>query len=54
MLIQKELAELAGTTIYTVSRVLSGWEHIGIVTKSRGRVIVSDRGKLEEIAAGGE
>ena len=33
---RQELAELAGTTLYTVSRTLSAWEDQGIVESGRG------------------
>ena len=47
---QQDLAEMAGTTLYTVSRVLSEWEAIGAVTTGRGRVHVRSLGRLQEIA----
>jgi CRP/FNR family transcriptional regulator, nitrogen oxide reductase regulator len=37
---QRELAELASTTIYTVSRELSKLEREGILQKVRGRIVV--------------
>jgi CRP/FNR family transcriptional regulator, nitrogen oxide reductase regulator len=43
---QRELAELAGTTIYTVSRELSKLERQGIVQKERGRIIILKPEKL--------
>lgn len=48
--IQKDLADLAGTTIYTVSRVLSTWEREGTITKSRGRIVVYHPSKITELA----
>jgi CRP-like cAMP-binding protein len=48
--IQKDLADLAGTTIYTVSRVLSNWEREGTITKSRGRIVVYHPSKITELA----
>jgi CRP/FNR family transcriptional regulator, nitrogen oxide reductase regulator len=38
----QDLADLSSTTIYTVSRVLSGWERLGMVKKGRGRITVFD------------
>ncbi len=49
--VQQDLADLAGTTIYTVSRILSTWERAGILSKSRGRIIVHQPTKLEQAAA---
>jgi CRP/FNR family transcriptional regulator, nitrogen oxide reductase regulator len=48
--IQKDVADLAGTTIYTVSRVLSIWEREGTITKSRGRIVVYHPSKITELA----
>lgn len=36
----RQLAELAGTNIYSVSRELSKLEHRGILRKSRGRIVL--------------
>src|SRR5437899_1569266 len=41
--IQRDIADLAETTIYTVNRVLSGYERRGILTKKRGRIVLSER-----------
>jgi CRP/FNR family transcriptional regulator, nitrogen oxide reductase regulator len=37
---REELAQLTGTTLFTVSRLLSRWEHQGIVTARREAVLV--------------
>ena len=51
---RQELAELSGTTIFTVSRVLSDWERRGVVRTGRERIsIVSPHG-LVRIAEGTE
>lgn len=42
----KQLAELAGTTIYTVSRELSKLQRSGILHKERGRIIILQSDKL--------
>ena len=42
----KDLAELAQTTIYTVSRVLAQWTRQGIVEKHRGSLVLLDTTKL--------
>ena len=47
---RQDLAELAGATLYTVSRTLSGWERAGIVEGGRRRVVVRDLAQLARIA----
>jgi CRP-like cAMP-binding protein len=39
---REELAQLTGTTLFTVSRLLSQWEKLGIVSSRREAVIVCD------------
>jgi CRP-like cAMP-binding protein len=47
----KDLADLSGTTIYTVSRVLGEWERRGLINKGRGWVAILDSdGLLQEAA----
>jgi CRP-like cAMP-binding protein len=36
-----DIAEMTGTTLHTVSRLLSAWEREGIVKSARRRVTVS-------------
>jgi CRP-like cAMP-binding protein len=38
--VQRDIADLAATTIYTVNRVLSAYEQRGILTKQRGRIVL--------------
>jgi len=45
-----ELAELTGTTLFTVSRVLSEWAEQGILKSRRERVVVEDARLLAAIA----
>jgi CRP-like cAMP-binding protein len=47
---RQDIAELTGATIFTVSRILSGWESRGIIESGRERVLVRDPEKLESIA----
>jgi len=47
---ERELADLAGTTIYTVSRILRGWERSNALTKGRGRIVVQEPERLAELA----
>lgn len=37
---RQDLAEMTGTTIYTVSRILSQWEQRGLVETGRERVVI--------------
>ena len=47
---RQDLAEMTGTTLYTVSRILNGWERENLVTVGRGQVVVRYRQGLEAIA----
>ncbi len=47
---RQEVAEMTGTTLYTVSRVLSAWEQQGLVSGGRERITIEEPGRLREIA----
>jgi CRP/FNR family transcriptional regulator, nitrogen oxide reductase regulator len=47
---RQNLAEMTGTTLYTVSRILSQWESQGIVQSGRERVIIRQPHGLVTIA----
>lgn len=47
---RQDLAEMAGTTIYTVSRTLSQWEQDGLVETGRERVLIRTPHALVVIA----
>ena len=47
---RQEIAEVAGTTLHSVSRVLSGWQDAGLVVVGRRKVIVCDVEGLSRIA----
>lgn len=49
---QRDLAELAATSPYTVNRVLSEWEARGILERRRARVIINSQSQLRKIAGG--
>jgi CRP/FNR family transcriptional regulator, nitrogen oxide reductase regulator len=49
-LTRQELAEMAGTTLFTVSRTLSRWEEQGLVICGRERVVIRLPHGLLEIA----
>jgi CRP/FNR family transcriptional regulator, nitrogen oxide reductase regulator len=47
---RQDLAEMTGTTLYTVSRTLSNWESQGIIQSGRERVVVRKPHSLVVIA----
>ncbi len=47
---REDLAEMTGTTLYTVSRILSGWERQGLVEAGRERVLIHHPHLLVAIA----
>lgn len=47
---RQDIAEMTGTTIYTVSRTLSKWEGEGIIESGRERVLVRKSDALKAIA----
>jgi CRP-like cAMP-binding protein len=47
---RQNLAEMTGTTLYTVSRILSQWEARGLVETGRERVVIHDPHGLVVIA----
>lgn len=44
---RQDLAEMTGTTLHTVSRIVSAWEHRGLVEGGRQRIVVRDLRGLE-------
>lgn len=49
---RQDIAEMTGTTLHTVSRILSGWEAKGWVEGGRQRIVVRDAHKLAQIGEG--
>jgi CRP-like cAMP-binding protein len=47
---REELAQMTGTTMFTVSRILSAWETRGLVVSGRERVVIRDPHGLVSIA----
>ena len=47
---REELAQLIGTTLFTVSRLLSDWDQRGIVSTRREGVAVNDLAALQQLA----
>ena len=48
---RQDLSELTGTTLHTVSRMLSAWEKQGLVESQRKRITVCDPHQLVILAA---
>ena len=51
---RQDLAEMAGTTLFTVSRTLSEWEKSGLVEAGRERIRIKDPDELIKIADSSE
>jgi len=50
-LTRQELADLTGTTLYTVSRTLRKWESLGFIESRKRLLFVKSPARLEELAA---
>ena len=48
---REELAQMTGTTLFTISRILSRWSDEGFILPRREAVIVCDPSRLEQIGA---
>lgn len=49
-LTRQELADLTGTTLFTVSRTLSQWISDGMLASEGRRLVIRDRARLEQVA----
>jgi CRP-like cAMP-binding protein len=49
---RQDVAEMTGTTLHTVSRILSAWEDRGFVDGGRQRIVIREPHKLLVIAEG--
>ena len=47
---RRDIAEMTGTTLHTVSRILSAWEEQGLVTGGRQKLVVRDVPGLTRLA----
>lgn len=47
---RQDVAEMASTTLHTVSRTLHAWEEAGILSGGRRRIVVRDAQALARIA----
>jgi CRP-like cAMP-binding protein len=53
-LTRQELADLTGTTLYTVSRTLTKWESLGLIESRKRLLFVRSPKRLEEVAGAEE
>ena len=51
---RQDIAEMTGTTLHTVSRILSAWEAEGLVEGGRQRIVLRDAHRLQGLAEGEE
>lgn len=51
---RQDIAQMTGTTLHTVSRVLSSWESQGLVEGGRQRIVLCDPHRLHSLAEGHE
>ena len=49
-LTRQDIAEMSGTTLYSVSRIISQWDKEGIVTSSTTHILIKKYHRLVEIA----
>jgi CRP-like cAMP-binding protein len=49
---RQDVAEMTGTTLHTVSRILSAWESQGLVEGGRQRIVLRDTQRLYGLAEG--
>jgi CRP-like cAMP-binding protein len=47
---RQDVAEMTGTTLHTVSRILSAWEQAGLIESGRRRILLRDLERLNRIA----
>lgn len=49
---RQDLSEMTGSTLHTISRLLSGWDKIGIIESGRKRILVRDPHQLVVLSNG--
>jgi len=49
---RQDVAEMTGSTLHTVSRILSAWESKGLVEGGRQRIVLRDPNRLHSLAEG--
>jgi len=48
----EDLAQMVGTTLFTISKVFNRWKRLGYVRKGRKRLLILNRERLSQIAKG--
>jgi CRP-like cAMP-binding protein len=51
-LTRQELAEMAGTSLFTTSRIINRWQETGVIRSQRRRILVRHPHGLVSIAEG--
>jgi len=49
---RQDIAQMTGTTLHTVSRIMSGWEQQGLVESGRQRIVIRDPHRLFGLSEG--
>lgn len=49
---RKDIADIAGTTLHTVSRIIAGWERRGLLVSQKPYLTIARPGELRQIAEG--
>jgi CRP-like cAMP-binding protein len=49
---RQDIAEMTGTTLFTVSRVFSAWESMGLIATGRQKIMIRDPHRLAVLADG--
>lgn len=49
-IMQKDIGELTGTTVFSISRIFAEWKRQGVLRSHRGRIVLRDMGFLRRIA----
>ncbi|MBI5320900.1 Crp/Fnr family transcriptional regulator [Bradyrhizobium sp.] len=47
---RQDIAQMTGTTLHTVSRILSGWEQAGLIESGRQRIVLCEPQKIYALA----
>ena len=47
---RRDIAQMTGTTLHTVSRTLSGWEQLGLIESGRQRIVLLEPHKIVLLA----
>jgi CRP-like cAMP-binding protein len=49
---RQDIAEMTGATLHTISRILSAWEHDGLIGGGRQRIVLRDPHRLQGLSEG--